>query len=69
MDSAGSLSRWLQSISANGWANIQRPVRQGFEAMVSTAEALAMESTTSREHLKSLEARIVGMEDMVRGNG
>lgn len=62
----GALSRQLQAISGIGWTNVQTPVRQGFEAMEATAQQLAEQLAASREDVRRLEARLVGMEDMVR---
>lgn len=60
------LSRQLQAISAGGWANIQTPVREGFEAAEITTNGLAEQLSASREDVRRLEARLVGMEEMVR---
>ena len=65
-DLVGSLSRQLQSISDSGWANIQAPVREGFEAAAITADALAAVAVTSRERTEKLEARLARIEEMVR---
>lgn len=62
----GSLSRQLQAISGSGWTNVQTPVRQGFEAVEATAHGLAEQLAASREDVRRLEARLVGMEEMVR---
>lgn len=62
----GALSRCLQAISESGWANIQTPVRDGFEAVQTTANGLRAELASSREEVKRLEARLAGMEDAVR---
>lgn len=64
-----TLSRQLQAISAGGWANIQTPVREGFEAVEITTNGLAEQLSASREDVRRLEARLVGMEEMVRFNG
>lgn len=61
----GTLSRQLQATSAGGWANIQTPVREGFEAVEITTNVLAEELSASREDVRQLEARLVGMEEMV----
>ena len=61
----GALSRQLQAISGSGWTNVQTPVRQGFEAVEATAHGLAEQLAASREDVRRLEARLVGMEDMV----
>lgn len=61
----GALSRQLQAISGSGWTNVQTPVRQGFEAVEATAQGLAEQLAGSREDVRRLEARLVGMEDMV----
>lgn len=62
----GALTRQLQAISGSGWTNVQAPVRQGFEAVQATASGLAEQLAVSREDVRRLEARLVGMEDMVR---
>lgn len=62
----GALTRQLQAISGSGWTNVQTPVRQGFEAVEATAAGLAEQLAASREDLRRLEARLVGIEDMVR---
>eukprot|EP00904_Undaria_pinnatifida_P008327 jgi/Undpi1/4624/HiC_scaffold_18.g07978.m1 len=61
----GTLSRQLQATSAGGWANIQTPVREGFEAVEITTNVLAEELSASREDVRQLEARLVGMEEML----
>lgn len=67
--SVGALSRRLQAISACGWANIQTPVRESFEAVEATANGLAEQLEASRDDVRRLEARLAGMEEMVRGSG
>lgn len=62
----GALSRRLQAISGGGWTNVQTPVRQGFEAVEATTQGLAEQLAASREDVRRLEARLVGMEEMVR---
>lgn len=61
----GALSRLLQAISESGWANIQVPVRQGFEAAETTTNGLRAELASSREEVKQLEGRLAGVEDAV----
>eukprot|EP00752_Nemacystus_decipiens_P003626 g3342.t2 len=65
MGAVGALSRQLQAISGSGWTNVQTPVRQGFEAVEATAHGLAEQLAASREDVRRLEARLVGMEDML----
>lgn len=67
--SSSALSRQLQAISAGGWANIQTPVREGFEAVEITTNGLAEQLSASREDVRRLEERLVGMEEMVRFDG
>lgn len=64
----GALTRQLQAMSGSGWTNVQTPVRQGFEAVEATAAGLAEQLAASREDVRRLEARLVGMEDMVRAS-
>lgn len=61
-----ALARQLQAVSASGWMNVQTPVRQGLEAVVTTANELAEQLAASRGDTKRLEARLEGMEEMVR---
>lgn len=61
-----ALSRRLQDTSASGWANIQTPVREGFQAVEATTKALADQLAASREDVVRLEARLAGMEELVR---
>lgn len=65
LPAVGALSRQLQALSGSGWTNVQTPVRQGFEAVEATAHGLADQLAASRSELRRLEARLVGMEDMV----
>lgn len=65
LPAVGALSRQLQALSGSGWTNVQAPVRQGFEAVEATAHGLADQLAASTSELKRLEARLVGMEDMV----
>ncbi len=60
-----ALSRQLQAISGSGWTNVQSPVRQGFEAVEATAHGLAEQLAASKNDVRRLEARLLGMEDMV----
>lgn len=64
--SATTLSRRLQAISAGGWANIQAPVREGFEAVQVTTGDLAEQLAASRSDFRRLEERLAGMEETVR---
>ncbi|CAM9506680.1 unnamed protein product [Ectocarpus sp. 4 AP-2014] len=65
LPAVGALSRQLQALSGSGWTNVQTPVRQGFEAVEATAHGLADQLAASRSELRRLEARLVGMEDML----
>ncbi|CAM9900245.1 unnamed protein product, partial [Ectocarpus fasciculatus] len=65
LPAVGALSRQLQALSGSGWTNVQTPVRQGFEAVEATAHGLADQLSASTSELKRLEARLVGMEDML----
>ncbi|CAN0012370.1 unnamed protein product [Scytosiphon promiscuus] len=60
-----TLSRQLPALSASGWMNVQAPVRQGLEAVVTTANELAEQLAASRGETKRLEARLEGIEDML----
>lgn len=46
--------------------NVQTPVRQCLEAVVTTANELLAQLAASRGETKRLEARLEGMEEMVR---
>ncbi|CAM9739027.1 unnamed protein product [Ectocarpus sp. 12 AP-2014] len=65
LPTVGALSRQLQALSGSGWTNVQTPVRQGFEAVEATAHGLADQLAVSRSELGRLEARLVGIEDML----